>query len=372
MANNTWDQEILNQRERPLSSDNDQEFSQTGQTLRNLLSTLFQGRISASNFGALTPIQGFFGQSLQVQPTGTPGGQIVVKAGLGFMYNAADIPTAIGGVPGVNDLAAWKPLLLINDYSPGFTVPTAPSGPNTRIDIIEVLYNRHLADSASRDVLDPSTGVFVPTLVNKTLAWDLDSSIGSPVGPLVNNTAALGYKYGVAGVSPSPPANSPGYITIAQINVGSGQTVFDYDSINDLRQLLWPYNAGRISCNVNMPSSSSLVPTLTDVVAPSGVHVCAVGNNNTNAKVDVYIWGGVLANSVLPVAEVSSQNALTTLQAAVSIVTADSTLQSAVSGANASPVSKVAVGQSVIKVELTAGTPGSPQKYALSLSLAEG
>ena len=369
MSGKAFDRVVINPRERPLSTDINTAQSQLDRTLREVLRTMLLCRATALSDGNAAPISGFFGEGLKARPVAPVAMQVRVPAGLGFLNNPSGTLPSIGGISGVDDLAVYAPLILNADAT--FNVAAAPSAPNTRIDIIEVALNRRLTDTASRDVLNTVSGAFEPQSVQKTLGWDLDASVGVVSAPS-NSTAALSYKVGVAANPGVAPATSPGYLKIAEILVGSSVSSIDADVIRDLRKMLYADGMGHVAFNLSSSSVGTPTQTLSDVVAPPGVVVAAVGASITNAEANVYIIGGDMTSVVNPIAAACNRNALTSVQAVTSIVTIDSTIKAALLGANASPVTKVAEGQTAIRVNLKAGTPGNPHQYACAVSFRGG
>jgi hypothetical protein len=102
MANQAFDRTILNPRERPLADDIDQAESQLDRALRESL------RLMTSDLAAGTA---FLGTSFQVLWAGT-GFSVVLQPGVGFQQNTVDVPSAINGVAGLDDLEQSKPLVL--------------------------------------------------------------------------------------------------------------------------------------------------------------------------------------------------------------------------------------------------------------------
>jgi hypothetical protein len=176
---------------------------------------------------------GFVGNSLLVVPSSPAALSVVIKAGIGFQVNATDEPTSIAGVAGLNDLSPYKPIVLALDYT--VAVP-APPGANSRIDLIEVSYQRLLDNSQSREFLDVTSGNFNPANVAKTLDFNVDGTLayyaasGTP-------TTALAYKSGVAASSPTAPTVDTGYIALAYITVVNGATTITAVNIIDERPL---------------------------------------------------------------------------------------------------------------------------------------
>src|SRR5574337_192482 len=136
---------------------------------------------------------------------------VLLKAGIGFLDAPSDVPTSVGGIVGADDLSPYKPLPLNADMA--IAIDAAPSAGNERIDIIEVKQDRRVENPLSRDVLNTGTGLFVPTLVNKTLAFSLDGRNGRVVSPS-NSTTGVGYKVGVAAAvgTALAPATTSGYV----------------------------------------------------------------------------------------------------------------------------------------------------------------
>ena len=320
--NDPFDTRVINPLEKPLSSDIDLAESQIFQTIRNLLWWQLIGRTATANPASLPNVYtGFYGDGFQVQPV-TGQLQVQLNAGMGFAYNSGDEPTAIGAIVGLNDLSPLKPIVMMSPLI--ITgIPTAPSTPNTRYDIVEIDYNRYLTDATSVLQLNTTSGVFAPNTVQKTLSFDVDS-LFSVVPYNAASTSPIGYKYGNAGNPGTVPATTSGYTKIAEILVGSGVTDLEPSGsvgvVNDLRKVLFPTNIGDISFNVTIPySGGNNTPTLSDVHAPAGVTVVAVGGtpsaptNTPTAygRVTILIWGGDLTNSVVvnPVLTVTCPNA---------------------------------------------------------------
>lgn len=334
--NSPFDTRIMNPLEKPVSGDPDLGESQILQTIRYLLWQQLIGRTANANPAALlSTYAGFYGAGFQVQPV-IGALEVTVNPGLGFFYNPSDEPTGIGGVTGLNDVAALKPIVLQNALT--ITgIPPAPSGSNARYDIVEVDYTRYLTDATAVLQLNETSGVFAPATLQKTMSFDADTLFGV-VPAASNSTAPISYKYGVAGLSPTVPTVSTGplnsYTKIAEIYVGSGVTSFvptgtngNIGVINDLRKILLPYNQGDIAFDVTIPSSGTATPVINSVIAPPGVTVVAFGGTpsvptstgSTSAQVTVLIFGGDLTNALysggtptiqsFPICLVSSPNA---------------------------------------------------------------
>lgn len=224
MSNRPFDRTILEPLEKPLADDINQLQSNFDQTFRFYVSQL------AKN-SAGTPQDGFMANGFLVSPSSPNALSVTVSPGLGFQLQTGT-EIAIDTVIGHNDLDLYKPIPLL--AAQAFTVPTAPSAPNSRIDIIEVKATRFTTDPNTRKVLEENTGQFVPGTVNKTSAWAVDGR-AAVVAAGGSSTAPLSYRTGVAAASPVAPAVTTGYIKVAEIVVGSDVTVITSANITDKR-----------------------------------------------------------------------------------------------------------------------------------------
>lgn len=346
MPNNAFDRTIINVRERPLSTDINQLQSQLDRVLRAQINKYFVGRASDSSDAFNTPtVARFFGDSFKVRAKNPVSGLVEVTPGLGYFPNSADVPTAIDSIVGLDDLELMKPLVL--NAAQSFTVPTAdPTNP--RIDIIEVKYNRDTGNPLSRDILDPTTGAFVSSTVDKTLTFTLDGLTGSVVSP-AGSTAAISYKKGVAAGSPTVPATTSGYVKIAEIRVAALATTFDDNVIGDFRRIAIPHNAFNFFVQYTTATAGS-PPTLVRTNAPPGVKVCVV---NDVSEPDIYLVAGDTASSIWSAAFGCNRalaKAVWSGFSDVTNITATTTEQSLLVGVTASPATKIAVGQPIVRI----------------------
>jgi hypothetical protein len=222
MPDQPYQRTILYPLEKPLADDVNQDWSQDDRSLRESLKQLFGSQ------------NGFLRGSLQVVPSLPLGLSVVINPGLGFYTNGTDTPSAIGGVVGLNDLSAYKPIVLSNGQT--IAVP-APPGSNSRIDLIEVAYQRVTDNSQSREFLNPVTSAFSPALVPKTLDFNVDGTLAYYSATAVPTTA-LAYKSGVVSATPTPPATDTGYMPLCYITVASGVTTITSGDISDQRPLI--------------------------------------------------------------------------------------------------------------------------------------
>jgi hypothetical protein len=345
MSDNPFDRTAINARERPVSSDINQAQSQWDRTVRYLLDQLLVPRVGIADERAGSPVSGFIGDGFKVREDSPAGLSVVLAAGQGFQLDASDTPSNIGGVPEVDDLSRYKPLPLLSDVA--VNIPT-PDPTNDRIDIVEVAFFRRLADPTSRDVLNTTTGVFDPTVVNKTLAWNMENDVGVVTTP-ANSTTAVGYKAGVPSGSPAIPPTTPGYLKIAQIAVGNGVAQIDQQDIQDLRKLLAFGGIQRVSMRVDLDTGSP-PPVMEALTAPPGILVVA---NIAGGGHFIYVFAGDVAGKS-PVAQTGvGITGTITAQTIVTVTTVDAALQTSLqNSAESDPVVNVAVGQPVIKVEL--------------------
>jgi hypothetical protein len=345
MANNPWDQVILNVRERPLSTDMNQQWSQSARSLREMLKYLLGVRTAVAN-PTLAAGEGFLGDSFRVGPESPASMNIVVRAGYGFQNNGADVPVAIGSVTGLDDRSSYKPLVL--NAAQTIAVPAAdPTNP--RIDIVEVAYDRYTTDSSSRDVLDTGTGQFVATLVNKTLAFLQDGRTS------VNGAAKINYKTGTPAGSPAAPSTTAGYIKIAEVLVDAAATSIAENKITDLRKLLFPNGIGMASGRVTMPATGvSLLPTLSNLQAPPGVDVIARGVSVSGSQVEIAVRAGAQVAGFTPQASLlylvtGSEFRHASITVTSSAVATSGDVAAYADAAVSAPVTQVAEGQPIFR-----------------------
>jgi len=267
MADQPFNRTPLYPLEKPLADDINQGFSQADRSLRDFLYQFY----SQAN--------GFVQASLKVGAAGPPSLNVVMAAGIAFYDNGTDVPTAIGGVVGLDDRARYKPIVLGNPLT--IAVP-APPGANSRIDLIEVAYNRLSDNPQSREFLDPTTDAFAPALKSKTLDFNVDGTLAYYAAAAVPTTA-LAYKSGVAGVSPVAPTTDTGYMAVATILVVSGAVVINTGDITDQRSLLGQdIESGTLIAQQKFTANGTYTPTaLTKKVR---VRMCGGGGAGAAAQ----------------------------------------------------------------------------------------
>ena len=229
MPNNPFDRVIINSREKPLSADINKMQSQLDRALRFFAKTVFSSVAGA-------PKSGFSAGGFKAVESSPQALSVVLKAGLGFQDNPTDLPSDINGITGLDDIDSYKPLPLLSDLT--VPIPTAPAGPNSRIDIIEVRADRLVTDSQGRDIFNVTTEEFQSSLVDKTLEFLLDGSKLGTVNDPAPSTSPLSLKVGVAANPGVAPVTTAGYIKIAEVFVDSAVTVITDLDITDSRTLL--------------------------------------------------------------------------------------------------------------------------------------
>lgn len=291
MANRTFDRTIINTRERPISADINQAQSQLDRTIRDVLlnSYLSRSNTIASVRAAQTPINGFLGDGFYVR--GSAGMQVVVSAGVGFALNGGDTPSSINGATGTDDLALYKPLLITTDQT--LAVPVAPSSGSERYDIIEVATDRRAENPTSRDVFDLGANKFSAQVVQKTLAFAMDSRSGQVTSP-ASSTVGLSYKIGTSAPTGTAtvPSTTSGYLKVAEIYIAGGATALAQNTIRDTRRVLFPNNVGSVALVVNQTPGTPDVVSATSVMAPAGIAVAVRSTAPSGGPLRVYVVGG--------------------------------------------------------------------------------
>jgi hypothetical protein len=322
MPSNSFDRTIVNPRERPLSSDINLLQSQVDRGLRQFAFQLLASITSDADESPF-PANGFMGNSFRVVPDSPISMNVLVKSGFGFQNFAAGsfaagggstsaIQSSINGIVGLDDIEQYKPMLLSSDAS--FAVPASPGAGNSRIDIIEVSALRFVNNPLSRDIMNTTTGVFTPNLVNKTLEWALDNHTGSITTPALS-TAPLSYKIGGVFATPTyNPANVPpttaGYIKIAEIFVGPAAVSIDKNVISDFRHTVAPYGSASLACRVQVGIAVPSVQMLNRQCPPGFRMTVDSTGGGTGGGAVLYILLPSSALQVLPMIQVMNDNSV--------------------------------------------------------------
>lgn len=277
MSNKPFDRNISNLREKLISGDFNLMQSYSDLAVREHLLRVYSPRVSISSDVLDTSYDArFASDGFKVRPTTPTGLSVTVSAGLGFIADATDSQTNIDSVSGLNDTNALKPVVLAEAQE--FIVPPN-AGVFARVDIIEVEYNKDRTDSESRDVLNQTTGAFVPSAVDKTFSWALDGLGGNVVFPALSSQP-LSYKAGPG--TGLTPITTPGYTKIAEVYVAPGATSIEQENISDFRKLLCPAGYAVVSATIELPNVnvtspvfplSNYKPTVLSLSAPAGISV---------------------------------------------------------------------------------------------------
>lgn len=293
-----FDHTNIGLRERPVSADFNQMQSQLYRTMRELVRMAHGGRAGLTS-AAMQSKAGFFGDGLRVVPASPTAMSVVVGSGIGFTFDASDVPSDIGSpdLESVDDLSPFKPAALVSPVT--FAVPAAPSAGNSRIDIIEVKNDRRLENSVPRRQLDVTTRSYLDRNFYKTLAYALDGRTGIVTSP-ASSAAGLSYKIGTAGTPGVAPATTTGYTKIAEINVLDTTTTIDGSCIVDRRPMLVPGGVGRASIAFQIQwNSGAPIVTVNEMCAPPGMFL-SVDTKLHNGGIQqsrawVHLFGGELA-----------------------------------------------------------------------------
>ena len=303
--NRPFDRELYNTLERALSPDNNVAASYADLALREVLKGLFNKRMNTTLAIAQSPpAPGFLGEGFQVRGTGPASYAIQITPGIGFFGDTATA-SAIGGITGVDDLSAWKPLVL----SAPEIIALAPNATAfTRLDLIEVRTSRALADNTARQVLTPGTGIFAAANVDKTLTWALDGLQGQVITPAASTTA-IGYKVGIAAGVPVEPPVTLGYVPLGYVLSSPGGPPILLADIQDRRTVLRPY--GQYHVNLAVTVNPGVTATLNRFDGPPGLAVPVVSTvvaGNRHQLTVAFSGAGVATDSlrVTAVAQIES------------------------------------------------------------------
>lgn len=249
MSGKVFDRTVFNPLERPLSSDQNQFQSEIYRTIKAVSWIDVAGR---DGVGAPLPAarSTFVGSAFFPYSAAT-GMTVTLLGGWGWLYDPTATANNIGGISQINDADDVYPIYLSTTQT--LAVPAADAT-NPRIDIIEVKLDRRLENPLTRDVFDPALEVFNPTLLNKTLTYDVLGRTS------INGSAAINYKTGTPAGSPTAPAVTAGYVKIAEVYVGAAVTVIRQIDIADYRRLCAPGNILEMSARIRWSSDSTVQP----------------------------------------------------------------------------------------------------------------
>ena len=297
MANKPFDTTIIRPQQQPLSSDVDALQSQLNAAIRDLVGAQY----SYENGGVPAYANGFLGYGFKAQSiTGVVGVELI--PGMGLQYDNTDTPSGIDGVTGLNDVSAYKPIVLSDSRQ--FTTTDASLG-NCRRDRLMVKYNRQLMDYASRYQLSGTPPVFAPIDVYNTLTFDLaDPAVASVAYLTASATLPSGYSFVYrkgnevaytdedSFLSAPIPAEDAGYLTLAVMNVGSGITEITPGHIVDYRPLLLPNGCTSLATSLQIMQELSMFANLRSVVPPSCRFVAYKDDGSTTQHINLCLFMG--------------------------------------------------------------------------------
>lgn len=249
MPGKVFDRTVFNPLERPLSSDQNQLQSEIYRTVNGLGWIDVAGRAGVGD--PLPAARSTFVGSAFFPYSDATGMTVTLLGGWGWIYDPTATASNIGGISQINDAGDVYPIYLSTTQN--LAVPAADAA-NPRIDIIEVKLDRRFENPLTRDVFDPALEVFNPTLLNKTLTYDVLGRTS------INGSAAINYKTGTPAGSPAAPSVTAGYVKIAEVYVGAAVTVIRQIDIADYRRLCAPGNILEMNARVRWSSDSTVQP----------------------------------------------------------------------------------------------------------------
>jgi hypothetical protein len=262
----------------------------------------------ATQSSTMEPKSCLIGDGFRIE---APGGMFVqVAPGHGFIYDPIDLPSDIGApdLEGISDLSTFKPVSL--DTAVTFAVPAAPGLGLGRTDIIEIRADRRLEDAITRQQFDVGAGSFVNHIFSKTLAFALDGQTGVVLAGGGDSTAAISYKIGTAAAVTAngnrrdgnsvvtPPAVSPGYIKLGDIQVNNGTTSITQQFLNDRRVIGGPHGVTQFAATWRLEwGGGTPVVTLLALNAPPGIRVGMIPSASIKACGTIVITGGEITGA---------------------------------------------------------------------------
>ena len=264
MANSPFDQRIINQLERPTSSDLNIAQGQINANVRAFARQLLQ--FSQSNWGTGTGPGGALGNSFIIRAAATPNlAEVTMTRGVGFASFTPSIEN-IGGITGLSTNLDY-PVIYSADRVLALSGVTAPAAGTCRRDVIAIRAigqsEQGLDDVESTDIYNPSLNAFAATDVAKTLTADLTTqnlevieSTGTPTGALVYIKGAE-RPYATPDDLLNAPITTAGsgagpYNNIAIINRYDGQTEITESDIVDYRLVASPGGQLTITGSANV------------------------------------------------------------------------------------------------------------------------
>lgn len=277
--NKPFDQRVINELERPTSSDLNIAQSQINQNARAMMRQLLQPNAAVMGTGSL-------GESFFVEKT-TGTRNFKIKRGVGFnnvAYNATT-DLNVDGITGVSDPLDYR---LVSAQDEAGVAIVIPAGTNTnfcRRDVIAIRCGNpslnNLTDYGPTDIYDTGTNLFGTADRYKTFTYDISGQspqvldygdIASATDPVVyirgQTVAYTGPDSLLA--APAPVLSSP-YINIAIVNI-YGQTDVLQSDVVDFRRLVAPQGqitlVGAATVGASGASPGAVLSTVSLVGSP--------------------------------------------------------------------------------------------------------
>ena len=240
---------------------------------------------------------GFYGDGFLVLPQSPVSGNIVLSAGIAVKRDDTDQPVDIGGIPGLDENSAVKPIVL-RDARIIATAPPPPA-PNKRIDTIEVRVARDFYDSVPVKQLDPTSGTSTYPTALKTLSYAIDDVPVEYIVSPANGSQPLVYKQGVAAPVPVAPAVSPGYVKVAEILVenvvANPAGTIRQEHLADFRPMAFLGGTGHFAIDFVM-STVAGVPTIVSYAVPPGIRIALSRKLSAGSEWLLYVLNNCKAN----------------------------------------------------------------------------
>lgn len=267
MANNPFDQRIINQLERPTSSDLNIAQGQINANVRAFARSLFQSTQSA--WGTGTGPSGAIGNSFLIRAASVPSlTTVTMTRGVGFAAYA-DTVQNLDGITGLNTNFDY-PVIYTEDRELDLSGAANPSAGTCRRDVIAIRAigqsEQGLADQGDTDIYEPLLEAFQSASRYKTLTANLKDQLITVLDNTLPTTQPIVCIKGAerAYSVPDDLLNAPitaatvtGYINIAVINRYAGQTEITESDIVDYRLIVAPGGQLTITGSANMGASGN-------------------------------------------------------------------------------------------------------------------
>ena len=306
MANKPYDRRIINQLERPTSSDLNIAQGQIISGIFNLLGSIVFD--SSWPLPTLPLASGFLNNSFKARLVNSAARTIALDPGIGISSTSFDPAVYdINGVTGLNQPYGFNAIFKGYDEDRiTFTVPLAPTAGFCRRDLIAVrsiLNTEGLADATSTDIYNTASSTFDTETKDKTYTADVGNVPVSYIAAGVTPTTPVVYITGdtfpytepddlLAATVPS--ISGTAYNSVAIVNVVGGTTSVVTNDINDYRRIIAPADRLTLfgSATVGSSATTGLGGALADVRirAPSGclATIFKFGNNVFAGQRNVY------------------------------------------------------------------------------------